>query len=87
MHSINSSRLPKISIFTPLKCFANAGITVCSAVIVKICPAVFVHLLAISLLCQLLRTYQNLRGNTGCDRVFVYTFCSTFDCYIIGICF
>ena len=51
--------------YTTSKQVTKAGLTVCSAVSAKTCPAVFAHLLAISHLRRRLRTYQNLRGNTA----------------------
>ena len=56
----------KITNSAPMK----AGVTVCSAMSAKTCPAVFVHFLAISHLRRRLRTYQNLRGNT--ERQFTF---------------
>ena len=62
---MNSSRLQQKPIFTPLKYVTKAGVTACSVMSVKICPAVFVHLLTISHFRRRLRTYQDIRGNTA----------------------
>ena len=64
-YTLNCSRLLHVSFFTTSKYVTRAGVTVCLAMSAKTCPAVFVHLLAISHLRRRLRTYQNLRGNTG----------------------
>ena len=42
---MSSSSLQQKSIFTSLKYVTKADVTVCSIMSVKICPAVFVHLL------------------------------------------
>ena len=55
-----------VRFFTTSKQVTKAGVTVYSAMSAKTCSAVFVHLLAISHLRRRLRTYQSLRGNTGC---------------------
>ena len=60
---MNSSRLQQKSIFTSLKYVTKAGVTACSIMSVKICPAVFVYLLQF-------RTCAGgyaLRGNTDYD--------------------
>ena len=56
------------SIFTALKYATNAGVTTCLTMSAKMCPAVFVHLPAISHLQRRLRTSQNLRGNTDHEK-------------------
>ena len=43
--------------FYTLNCVAKAGVTVCLAMSIKICPAVFIYLLAILHLHWQLRTY------------------------------
>ena len=54
---LTNSRLPKISFLLTLKYVTYAGVAVCSPTCTKICPAVFVHLLAIPHLRRRLRTY------------------------------
>ena len=53
----DSSRLSKTCFFTTFKYLTWADVAVCSAMCTKICPAVFVHLLAISHLRRRLCSY------------------------------